>query len=121
MSKRQEKHAQEEEANFTQCVNDRVARKQFAREMDPHNFWHGLGTIGTVGWTVALPTLLGVLLGIWIDSIWPTSPIPWTLTLLIGGLLFGLGSAWLWLEGERKAIERHGLKKEPRQDNAHVE
>ena len=50
--------------------------------------WYGLGLFGVVGWAVAIPTLLGILLGVWIDLTWP-SPRSWTLMLLVGGL--GLG------------------------------
>lgn len=121
MSKSREERQKEDEAEFTKDISDRAARKQYARENADRSLWHGLGAIGTVGWTVGLPTLAGVLLGVWIDSIWITSPVSWTLILMIAGLLLGIGSAWLWMEGERKEIERQGFKREHERDENHDE
>lgn len=102
----QEERESDSEALFVGRISDRAARRLRAERAAERSFWHGLGAIGTVGWTVGLPTIGGVLLGVWIDSRWPTSPISWTLVLLIAGLFIGSFSAWLWLEGERKEIER---------------
>ena len=40
---------------------------------------------GLVGWTVAVPALIGVAIGLWIDSTWP-SRFSWTLMLLVFGV-----------------------------------
>ena len=66
-------------------------------------FWTSLGLLGTVGWSVVLPTLLGVALGIYIDRHWP-SRTSWTITLLFGGLTLGCFTAWIHLRGNG----RHG-------------
>jgi ATP synthase protein I len=117
MDTSEENGEKEHNAEFLETIGDRVARKQHAQNLNrSRSLWHGLGTIGTVGWTIGLPTVLGVLLGVWIDSIWPASPFSWTLVLLIGGLLTGLASAWLWLEGQRQEIGR-GLFKPEESEN----
>lgn len=59
----------------------------------------GLGMFGLVGWSVALPTVLGIALGIWLDSR-STSGYSWTLMLMIGGLLLGAITAWYWVRRE---------------------
>ncbi|HHO77096.1 MAG TPA: ATPase F0F1 [Deltaproteobacteria bacterium] len=59
--------------------------------------WFGLGMFGVVGWSVTIPTLIGVALGIWIDKSWP-SQFSWTLMLLIGGLILGCMNAWYWVQ-----------------------
>lgn len=104
MNEPEKKGAREQEVEFADHIGEDVARKLRAREKG-RSLWHGLGTMGTVGWTVGLPTVLGVLLGTWLDSIWPTSPIPWTLALLIAGLLAGILSAWMWIEQQRKEMQ----------------
>jgi len=58
--------------------------------------WFGLGMFGVVGWSVAIPTLIGVAVGLWIDRSWP-SQFSWTLMLLIGGLMMGCMNAWYWV------------------------
>jgi len=54
---------------------------------------------GVVGWTVAITTIIGVALGIWIDRTWPSS-YSWTLTLLFIGLIVGCLNAWYWIKKE---------------------
>ncbi|HRY16698.1 MAG: AtpZ/AtpI family protein [Candidatus Competibacteraceae bacterium] len=77
-------------------VGRKATRKQRARETDRPSVWFGLGLFGAVGWSVALPTVLGALLGLWLDRNWP-GPHSWTLTLLAAGLVLGCANAWRWL------------------------
>ena len=86
-------------------VRLRARRKLAARrQRDP--IWRGLGTMGMVGWSVAIPTILGVFLGLYLDQRWPDSTFPWTLTLLLTGLAAGVFIAWKWVEEERREIGR---------------
>jgi len=71
-------------------------RKIQGGEQSRDAFWFGLGTIGVVGWSVVIPTLLGVALGLWIDRNWP-SHFSWTLMLLLGGVMIGCINAWYWV------------------------
>jgi ATP synthase protein I len=92
-------------------VGSREARKIKARRTQT-SIWFGLGTFGIIGWSVAIPILLGILLGTWIDNTWP-SRYSWTLMLLLGGVILGCLNAWVWIERERKLIEE---KEEPEGD-----
>ena len=56
-------------------------------------FWRGLGLVGSVGWMVVVPALLGAFLGRWIDSRSRTG-VFWTLSLLVAGLVVGCTGAW---------------------------
>ncbi len=80
-------------------VGAKSARKLRARREQPRNLWFGLGMFGLVGWSVAIPVLVGVAVGVWIDEHWP-SRISWTLTLLFVGLVVGCLSAWRWVKRE---------------------
>lgn len=60
-------------------------------------FW--VGMFGLVGWSVALPTIIGAAAGNFIDRRWDSS-ISWTLTLLVVGLFIGCLTAWRWLRTE---------------------
>ncbi|MGD8512954.1 MAG: AtpZ/AtpI family protein [Deltaproteobacteria bacterium] len=80
------------------------ARKIRARHQKDGSVWFGLGMFGLVGWSVAIPTILGVALGVWIDLKW-TSRYSWTLMLLIIGIGVGCLNAWFWVSRERKIIE----------------
>jgi ATP synthase protein I len=82
---------------------DTIARKasqmEAARKRRHESPWYGLGMFGLVGWSVAVPVVAGVALGIWIDRRWP-GEVSWTLTLLLAGAVLGAANAWYWVQGE---------------------
>jgi len=88
-------------------VGAREAQKARARAEREQTVWFGLGMFGLVGWSVAIPTLIAVALGVWIDRRWP-SQYSWTLMLLLIGMALGCLNAWHWLKRERSAIARRG-------------
>ena len=49
--------------------------------------------IGTLGWLIVTPTLIGTFAGRWLDRHFDTG-IYWTLSLLFVGLVFGCWLAW---------------------------
>jgi ATP synthase protein I len=65
--------------------------------------WFGLGMMGLIGWSVAIPTLLGAALGLWLDKRYPGGH-SWTLALLVAGLAIGCLNAWHWVAKEDKAM-----------------
>jgi ATP synthase protein I len=54
---------------------------------------------GVIGWSVVVPTLIGIFVGVWIDRNWP-SQFSWTLMLMLGGLVMGCLNAWKWIQTE---------------------
>jgi ATP synthase protein I len=92
------------EPAFAGKISAKVARKLKARKF-AQGVWFGLGMMGLVGWSVVVPTLLGVALGIWLDKHHPGKH-PWTLALLVVGLAIGCLNAWHWVAKEEKAM-RH--------------
>jgi ATP synthase protein I len=58
-----------------------------------------------VGWSVAIPTVLGIAIGVWLDANTDTG-FSWTLTLLITGVIVGSMTAWYWIQKELKMIEQ---------------
>lgn len=83
---------------FPHAVEDSARRKRRARER-PETVWFGLGMFGLVGWSVAVPTLLGIALGVWLDGRSDTS-ISWTLTCMVMGVAVGCALAWWWVRQE---------------------
>ena len=71
-------------------------RRISARKEKDHSLLFGLSIFGIVGWSVVIPTLVGIALGIWLDGRWP-SRFSWTLMLLFGGLILGCLNAWYWV------------------------
>jgi ATP synthase protein I len=64
-----------------------------ARARQHLTFWQGLNLVGSVGWMVVLPALLGAFAGRWIDARERTG-VFWTLSSLFLGLVLGCTSAW---------------------------
>ena len=93
------KHAQ----TFAKQVGTKAQRKLKAQRDATPGVWFGLGMMGLVGWSVAIPTLLGAALGVWLDKHYPGSH-SWTLMLLIIGLAIGCLNAWHWVAREDKAM-----------------
>ena len=95
------------EAAFIRQVGANETRKLKAQRKVTQTVWSGLGMMGLVGWSVAVPTLLGAALGIWLDKRYPGIH-SWTLTLLIIGLTVGCLNAWHWVAKEDREIrEEH--------------
>ena len=84
-------------------VGAKAARKLRARRHVTRNVWFGLGMMGLIGWSVAIPTLLGAALGLWLDRRFPGGR-SWTLALLVAGLTIGCLNAWFWVSKEDKAM-----------------
>lgn len=84
-------------------VGASARRKLKARRIGPPVVWSGLGTMGAIGWSIAMPTLLGAALGSWLDKLLPAAH-SWTLALLVGGLVLGCFAAWHWVSGEERAM-----------------
>jgi ATP synthase protein I len=84
---------------FEEQVGEKELRKVRARRQKNRSIWFGLGMFGVVGWSVAIPTLIGLGIGIWIDANIP-SRFSWTLMGLMIGLFVGCLNAWYWLNSE---------------------
>ena len=82
-------------------IGRRTERKQRARQQSQRAAWFGLGMFGLVGWSVTIPTLLGIVLGLWLDARWP-GQASWTLTFLIIGVALGALNAWYWVKQESR-------------------
>ena len=84
-------------------VAAKAERKIRARRHVTRTVWFGLGMMGLVGWSVAVPTLLGVGLGVWLDQRHPGGR-SWSLALLVAGLSIGCLNAWYWMSREDRAM-----------------
>jgi ATP synthase protein I len=86
-------------------IGSMVARKLKARRNSSSGVWFGLGMMGLIGWSVAVPTLIGAAIGLFLDTKY-TGNISWTLTLLIIGLVTGCLNAWHWVAKEENEIRK---------------
>jgi ATP synthase protein I len=80
-------------------VDKKSSRKLTALKQKHHSVWFGLGMFGLVGWSIAIPAIAGIALGLWMDRTWP-GHISWTLTMLFVGIFMGCLNAWRWVKRE---------------------
>lgn len=99
------------EPTLANQVGPKADRKLKAQQNVTHTVWLGLGMMGLIGWAVAIPTLIGVAIGIWLDRNYPAT-FSWTLMLLITGLFIGCLNAWHWVVKEHREIQAGEGKKE---------
>jgi ATP synthase protein I len=96
---RKDPHANEDEAG--EEIGRRLERRMRARQEGARGVWFGLGMFGLVGWAVAVPTLIGIALGLWLDEVAPQR-FSWTLALILAGAVLGAINAWLWVDRESR-------------------
>ena len=94
MTERRENHERLGEA-----VKKRQERREFWQREGERPLGQNLAMIGALGWTIVLPTLLGIFAGRWLDRTFQ-SGIFWTLGLLVAGLAAGCTFAWRRMHSE---------------------
>ena len=77
----------------------RRRHEKYQREGDS-SFWSSVGMMGTVGWSVALPTALGVLFGGWLDTRLDSGRVFMVFFMLVG-LVLGCVVAWRLIAEKR--------------------
>lgn len=87
--------------NMIEQVGSRESRMLRARREGRASLWRSVGIVGLIGWSVVVPTLIGVTVGTWLDRRFPTR-FSWTLTLLFAGLLLGCVMAWSRIKQEQE-------------------
>jgi ATP synthase protein I len=88
--------------DFGKIIGSKANRKYIAEKQARKSVWFGLGMFGLVGWAVAIPTLIGIAIGIWLDKHHPVEGISWSMSLLLVGIILGCLNAWRWVSKERR-------------------
>jgi ATP synthase protein I len=100
MNRTPEEKLPEADSRLSREIGAKAARKLKAQRQSVPGIWFGLGMMGLIGWSVAIPTLLGASLGLWLDRHYAGSH-SWTLALLVAGLVLGCWNAWHWVSREQ--------------------
>lgn len=94
MTQRPDKHEQ-----LSEAVKTRQERRARWQREGERSIGQNLAMIGALGWTIVLPTLLGIFAGRWLDRTFNMG-IFWTLGLLALGLALGCTLAWKRMHSE---------------------
>ena len=71
MNEEQGANSRTDETTFSRQVGAQATRKLKAQRRATRSIWFGFGMSGLVGWSVTVPTLIGVALGVWVDKHYP--------------------------------------------------
>lgn len=82
-----------------QAVRKRQERRERWQREGERSLGQNLAMIGALGWTIVVPTLLGIFAGRWLDRTF-NSGVFWTLGLLVAGLAAGCTFAWRRMHSE---------------------
>jgi ATP synthase protein I len=81
---------------LARAAREAVQRKRHAEREPEPSLGSRLAQIGILGWTIVLPTLLGLVIGHWLDRHFATR-VFFSAPLLMVGAAIGLWSAWKWM------------------------
>lgn len=86
---------------FQEKIKQKLWQRRRAREQEEkQGIWFGLAMMGIVGWSVALPTLIGVAIGIGLEAMFPQFSPGILLISILVGLVCGCLIAWFWVQRE---------------------
>jgi ATP synthase protein I len=91
-----DKKKQSSEEDLLERIKKDSAKKNKSRK-EGSEIVFGLGLFGIVGWSIAIPTILGIALGVFLDNRFPVN-FSWTITLLFAGVVLGSFNAWHWIK-----------------------
>ena len=92
-------NSQSEKSTLEQQALSKQRRKLRARRDGSRSVWFGLGMFGLVGWSIAVPALVGIAVGAWLDARY-SGRVSWRLTLLLIGVAIGFWNANRWMHRE---------------------
>lgn len=88
-----------EDNHMREAVRLREERARRWQEEGERPLWKNLSMVGALGWLIVVPTLLGVLVGRWLDLTFDTG-ILFTGAMIFIGVSFGGSLAWRRISGE---------------------
>ncbi|MCB1675499.1 MAG: AtpZ/AtpI family protein [Halioglobus sp.] len=80
-------------------IQRRAERMRRARSAPGASPLRGFGVFGIVGWSIAVPTVAGAFLGLWLNRVAPQD-FSWPIALILGGAVVGGIIAWNWISRE---------------------
>ena len=87
----------------TEDIARQARRMKSTRDNPGPSPLRGIGTFGMIGWSIAVPTVGGAFLGLWLDRVAPQR-FSWTIALILGGVVLGafIAASWINKEGGDK-------------------
>jgi predicted F0F1-ATPase subunit len=68
-----------------------------SRKAKFHTVQDKIRKISGIAWAVLVPTALGIVVGLWMDTLWPAAAYSWVSMLWPIGALIGCLMAMIWV------------------------
>lgn len=88
--------------DLVEYIDKKERRKPRVKQ---ENVWYGFGLFGLVGWSLTIPSLVGLSTGIVIDMAYPSRYL-WSMMGLLVGVLVGCFTIYYWIGKEYAKIRR---------------
>lgn len=85
--------------DLSRAVRQREERRRLWEEEGERPLWRNLSMVGALGWLVVTPTLVGIVLGRWLDELFD-SGVLFTAALIFVGVMIGGYLAWHRISSE---------------------
>jgi ATP synthase protein I len=85
--------------DLQRAVQQREERHRRWESQGERSLWKNLSMVGALGWLVVVPTLIGVLLGRWLDGVFATGVL-FSGALIVLGVSLGGYLAWRKINDE---------------------
>ena len=95
------RNAEDDADRMALAARQAVERERQAQKEPEPSLGARLGQIGILGWTIVVPTLLGLVIGRWLDRHFNTG-VFFSAPLLMAGAAVGLWSAWKWMHRQTR-------------------
>ncbi len=69
------------------------------------------------GWHIAIPVLVGIFTGKYLDAHWPLPPLSWTLNFILIGFGLGFFNATRWIQREGILPDKNANEELKQKDN----
>lgn len=90
-------------------IRRRAERMKAARNDPGESPLRGFGVFGIIGWSIAIPTVGGAFLGLWLNRVAPQD-FSWPIALILGGIVIGGIIAWRWVDKESQGRQANSNK-----------
>ncbi len=86
---------------LTRSVEEREEREDRWKREGERPIWRNLSMLGSFGWLIVVPILIGALLGSWLDSK-AGSGVFWSGSFIFAGAVIGFSMVWRRIKHEDK-------------------
>lgn len=94
---------------LNKSANQLLKKADKRAERPTRTLFHNASILSIYGWQIVIPVIVGILLGKFLDEVYPHPVFSWQLNFIILGFIIGLIDANLWL---KKSFKIKGGKDE---------